>query len=95
MNCTFSRSKISGLLAIVPSNERSFVEEIGIFNCPGSFYGNSSGVMIPMLMVHNLSQRLLTGTINACTAAFGVMLTWPSILMRLGPMNFCELIDFQ
>jgi hypothetical protein len=63
MNCTFSRRKISGLLAIVPSNERSFVEEIGIFNCPGSFYGSLSG--------------------------------GSSILMRLGPMKFCELIDFQ
>jgi 3-oxoacyl-[acyl-carrier-protein] synthase-3 len=57
-------------------------------------YGNSSGVSIPMAIAHNLRERLTGGTINACLAGFGVGLTWSSMLMRLGPLEFCELIDF-
>jgi 3-oxoacyl-[acyl-carrier-protein] synthase-3 len=58
-------------------------------------YGNSSGVTIPMAIVHNLRERLLAGSIHACLAGFGVGLTWSSMLMRLGPLDFCELIDYQ
>jgi 3-oxoacyl-[acyl-carrier-protein] synthase-3 len=58
-------------------------------------YGNSSGVTIPMAIVHNLRERLLGGSIRACLAGFGVGLTWSSMLMRLGPLDFCELIDYQ
>lgn len=56
-------------------------------------YGNSSGVTIPMAIVHNLRERLLGGSIHACMAGFGVGLTWSSMLLRLGPLDFCELID--
>ena len=58
-------------------------------------YGNSSGVTIPMAIVHNLRERLLAGSIHACLAGFGVGLTWSSMLMRLGPLDFCELIDYK
>lgn len=58
-------------------------------------YGNSSGVTIPMAIVHNLRERLLAGSINACLAGFGVGLTWSSMLMRLGPLDFCELVDYK
>jgi 3-oxoacyl-[acyl-carrier-protein] synthase-3 len=58
-------------------------------------YGNSSGVTIPMAIVHNLRERLLAGSIHACLAGFGVGLTWSSMLMRLGPLDFCELIDYR
>jgi len=58
-------------------------------------YGNSSGVSIPMAIADNLRERLLGDTIRACLAGFGVGLTWSSMLMRLGPFEFCELIEFQ
>jgi 3-oxoacyl-[acyl-carrier-protein] synthase-3 len=58
-------------------------------------YGNSSGVTIPMVIAHNLRQRLLGNTIRACMAGFGVGLTWSSMLLRLGPMSFCDLIEFS
>jgi 3-oxoacyl-[acyl-carrier-protein] synthase III len=58
-------------------------------------YGNSSGVTIPMAIVHNLRERLLAGSIHACLAGFGVGLTWSSMLMRLGPLDFCDLIDYN
>jgi 3-oxoacyl-[acyl-carrier-protein] synthase-3 len=57
-------------------------------------YGNSSGVTIPMVIAHNLREVVLAGRINACLAGFGVGLTWASMLMHLGPLSFCELIDF-
>lgn len=57
-------------------------------------YGNSSGVTIPMAIVHNLRERVVKGSLNVCLAGFGVGLTWSSILMRVGGLNFCELIDY-
>jgi len=57
-------------------------------------YGNSSGVTIPVAIVHNLRQRLLAGSIRACLAGFGVGLTWASMLLPLGPLDFCDLIEF-
>jgi 3-oxoacyl-[acyl-carrier-protein] synthase-3 len=57
-------------------------------------FGNSSGVTIPLALAFNLRERLLGGTINTCLGGFGVGLTWSSMLMRLGPMKFCEMIDY-
>lgn len=58
-------------------------------------YGNSSGVTIPMAIAHNLRERLGGESLRACLAGFGVGLTWGSMLLKLGPMDFCELIDFN
>jgi 3-oxoacyl-[acyl-carrier-protein] synthase-3 len=58
-------------------------------------YGNSSGVTIPVAIAHNLRQRLLAGsTLRTCLAGFGVGLTWASMLLPLGPLDFCDLIEF-
>lgn len=57
-------------------------------------YGNSSGVTIPMAIALNLSERLCRERIIACLAGFGVGLTWASMLMPLGPFDFCETIEF-
>jgi 3-oxoacyl-[acyl-carrier-protein] synthase III len=58
-------------------------------------FGNSSGVTVPLAAVFNYRDRLLSGSLNACISGFGVGLTWGSILMNLGPLRFCELIDFK
>lgn len=57
-------------------------------------YGNSSGVTIPMAIVHNLRERLLRESLNVCLAGFGVGLTWSSMLMRLGKLDYCALMDY-
>lgn len=57
-------------------------------------FGNSSGVTIPMAIAFNLSPRILTERFRVCLAGFGVGLTWGSMLLSLGAMNFCELIDY-
>jgi 3-oxoacyl-[acyl-carrier-protein] synthase III len=58
-------------------------------------FGNSSGVTVPLAAVFNYRDRLLSGSLKACISGFGVGLTWGSILMNLGPLRFCELIDFK
>ena len=57
-------------------------------------YGNSSGVTIPMAIAHNLGEQLTGGTLRACLAGFGVGLTWASMLMKLGPLEFCRMVEF-
>ena len=57
-------------------------------------YGNSSGVTIPSAITLNLSEQLKTQSLQVVLAGFGVGLTWASMLMKLGPLNFCETIDY-
>ena len=57
-------------------------------------FGNSSGVTIPMAVALNLGQRLIAERFRVCFAGFGVGLTWGSMLLSLGAMSFCELIDY-
>ncbi|MBB3693778.1 3-oxoacyl-ACP synthase III family protein [Sphingomonas sp. BK580] len=58
-------------------------------------FGNSSGVTIPMVAVHNFADRLLAETLRVCLSGFGVGLTWGAMLMELGPLDFCEMIEFN
>jgi 3-oxoacyl-[acyl-carrier-protein] synthase-3 len=57
-------------------------------------FGNSSGVTIPMAIVFNLRERLLTERFTVCLAGFGVGLTWGSMLLSLGNLSFCDLLDY-
>jgi 3-oxoacyl-[acyl-carrier-protein] synthase-3 len=57
-------------------------------------FGNSSGVTIPMVIATNLAGRARGARFCACLAGFGVGLTWGSMLLSLGEMNFCELIEY-
>lgn len=58
-------------------------------------FGNSSGVTIPMAAVVNLGERLTAERLRVCLAGFGVGLTWGAMLMELGPLDFCEMIEFK
>jgi 3-oxoacyl-[acyl-carrier-protein] synthase-3 len=57
-------------------------------------FGNSSGVTIPMAITFNLATRLKNGHLRVCLSGYGVGLTWSSMLMRLGRLSFCEMIDY-
>ena len=57
-------------------------------------FGNSSGATIPIAVMINFAERAKTGDCLACLAGFGVGMTWSSMLMRLGGLNFCEMIDY-
>ena len=57
-------------------------------------YGNSSGSTIPAVIALNLSEEICQKTLKVCFAAFGVGLTWTSLLMNVGPMRFCETMEY-
>lgn len=57
-------------------------------------FGNSSGVTIPLAIVSNLAGQVTKERLFMCLAGFGVGLTWSSMLMPLGQLNFCEIVDY-
>ena len=57
-------------------------------------YGNSSGVTIPLAITHNISKKLEQNELNVCLSGFGVGLTWTSIIMKMGPLEFCKQINY-
>jgi 3-oxoacyl-[acyl-carrier-protein] synthase-3 len=57
-------------------------------------FGNASGATIPTNITFNLAQPLRNGTLQLCMAGFGVGLTWASLVMAVGQLAFCEIIDY-
>lgn len=57
-------------------------------------FGNSSGVTIPVNITHNLGSMLTEDEKLLCLSGFGVGLTWGSLLMRIGKLDFCEQINY-
>lgn len=57
-------------------------------------YGNSSGATIPINIVHNLANVLQNESLQVCLAGFGVGLTWSSMILKLGPLDFCQLQNY-
>lgn len=56
-------------------------------------YGNPSSASIPLSICHNIRQRILEERLKICMAGFGVGLSWGSLLMDVGPLDFCELLE--
>ena len=57
-------------------------------------FGNNSGVTIPTVLATNLKNDLVSNSGLYCLAGFGVGLTWASMVMSIGPLEFCEQIDY-
>jgi 3-oxoacyl-[acyl-carrier-protein] synthase III len=57
-------------------------------------FGNSSGATIPTAIALNLGPTLRERRLTVCLAGFGVGLTWSSMLLPLGPLDFCQLVDY-
>lgn len=57
-------------------------------------FGNASGVTVPTCICYNLGDQLVNGKMRLCMAGFGVGLTWSSILMEMGNMDFNNIIEF-
>ena len=57
-------------------------------------FGNNSGVTIPTVLATNLKDDLLSNHGLYCLAGFGVGLTWASMIMSIGPLEFCQQIDY-
>jgi len=57
-------------------------------------FGNSGGATIPTAIAFNLADVFKKESRLVCLAGFGGGLTWAAMLMRLGKLAFCELIDY-
>lgn len=57
-------------------------------------FGNASGVTVPTCISYNLGDRLCCSSLLFCLAGFGVGLTWSSILMEIGGLNFNQIIEY-
>ena len=57
-------------------------------------FGNASGVTVPTCISFNLGDQLVNGEMQLCMAGFGVGLTWSSIMMKVGNLNFNKIIEY-
>lgn len=57
-------------------------------------FGNASGVTVPTCISYNLGDQLVNGKKMLCLAGFGVGLTWSSIMMEVGNLDFNKIIEF-
>lgn len=55
-------------------------------------FGNASGVSIPTVISYNLGEALEQNDYTVCLSGFGVGLTWSSMLMKLGKLDFNRII---
>lgn len=58
-------------------------------------FGNASGVTIPTSICFNLGEKLIENRYHVCLAGFGSGLTWASMLLELGKLDFCRLMEYQ
>jgi len=58
-------------------------------------YGNSSSVTIPLNITHNYPEPMLRGKHRVCVCGFGVGLTWISMVMDLGPLETCKIVEYE
>lgn len=57
-------------------------------------FGNSSGVTIPLVITFNLAAHLRQNRSQVVLASYGVGLTWSAMLLELGGLAFCEMIEY-
>lgn len=55
-------------------------------------FGNSSGSTIPVTVTFNLSEQLKTDEYLCCLSGFGAGLSWASMVLKLGKLDFCEML---
>lgn len=56
-------------------------------------FGNASGVTIPLAITYNLGQDLTHLKYTVCIAGFGVGLTWGALILELGNLKFCTILE--
>ncbi|MET6990757.1 ketoacyl-ACP synthase III [Sediminicola arcticus] len=63
-------------------------------NVVGNF-GNSSSATIPICLAYNLETKLLNQTFLFCLGGFGAGLSWTSLVMTIGKLDFCEIVEHK
>lgn len=56
-------------------------------------FGNPSGASIPMTAIFNCRDALLDRENECCLSAFGSGLAWGVVMMKLGRLEHCEMIE--
>ena len=56
-------------------------------------YGNSNSSTVPMVITENASQEMLESRKYVCLSGFGSGLTWAALVMEMGEMDFCQMIE--
>lgn len=56
-------------------------------------YGNPSGASIPLVITDNLKNQMLDKKHLCCLSAFGSGLAWGAMILRLGDLKFCQLVE--
>lgn len=59
-----------------------------------SHFGNASGATIPTNICFNLADKICENSFEVCLAGFGVGLAWGAMIMKLGPLRFCEFAEY-
>lgn len=57
-------------------------------------FGNANSVSIPTNITFNLGDKLMKDSYLICLAGFGAGLSWSSLLLEMGNLDFCETIDY-
>lgn len=57
-------------------------------------FGNASGVTIPINICYNLGDKLKDNKFNICLSGFGIGLTWASMIIKLGNLDFSKVIEY-
>lgn len=58
-------------------------------------FGNASSVSIPTAIAFNLGQKLLNNAYKICLSGFGVGLTWASMVLNIGNLSICKIIEYK
>ncbi|MHA7943512.1 3-oxoacyl-ACP synthase III family protein [Formosa sp. 3Alg 14/1] len=58
-------------------------------------FGNANSVTIPTNITYNLGKTLENASFKLCLGGFGAGLSWSSLLMDVGHLNFCKIIDYK
>ena len=58
-------------------------------------FGNSNSVSTPTNIAFNLGDKLTKESFLICLAGFGAGLCWSSLLLEMGNLDFCEIIDYK
>jgi 3-oxoacyl-[acyl-carrier-protein] synthase-3 len=60
-----------------------------------SLYGNCSSATTPLNIAYNCGEQLTQKRLRVCVSGFGVGLTWISMVMDMGPMPVCRVVDYS
>lgn len=57
-------------------------------------FGNAGGITVPTAITFNLGKKAEIEEFIVCMAGFGVGLTWSSLVMKFGHLDFCKMIEY-